>query len=137
MLVRACLSSCVAFISRIHSCCIHSLFMRHTHLLFASIVHGSDRPHSCILSLFSCISHSAWSFPDYSFFLPLACIKTSIQLHVQKITIYVSHSFIVRLSVLRPCLVSISLSIYHIHGLMLSSLFPLFFMYQVKYSAPH
>ena len=47
----------------------------------------SARLHSllhCILPLFACItSHEAWSLPDLSF--SLTCIKTGIQLYVQKI----------------------------------------------------
>lgn len=76
-----------------HSSMLHSITIHASH---SSIVHVSDGLHACILSLFSCISNSAWSFADHSFFL--ACIKTGTQPHVQEITIYASHSFIVHLS---------------------------------------
>lgn len=106
------------------------------------IIHVSARLHlfmRCILSLFSCISHSEWSLPDHSFFL--LCIKSRTQPHVQKTTIHASHSFIIHTSHVSgtrhtPLPFSVLLSMYHIHGLMLPSLFPLLFMYQVEYLAP-
>lgn len=63
-----------------------------------------------ILSLFSCIGHSAWSLPDQTFFL--ACIKTSTKLHVQEISIHAPHSSIVLVSITRHCALASSLFFY-------------------------
>ena len=112
--------------SRLHSFTIHALHSFIFHASHSSIVHVAAKLHffmRCILSLFSCIIHSAWSPPDQCSGDHYSCVA-------------LIHRSCLSYTLLRPRLVFVFPSMYHIHGLMLPRLFPLLFMYQVEYSAP-
>ena len=112
---------------------IHASYSFVVHVLHSSIDHLSASLNlfmRCILSLFSCISHSAWSPPDQCSGDHYSCVALIYFLCVALI-----HSCI-GYTALPPRLVSVFPFMYHIHGLMLPSLFPLLCMYQVEYSVP-
>ncbi len=135
----------VAFIY--HSCvavmyCIHSLFMRRTYFSFMRRTHFSFMCHIHPLFIYQLDFTYTFAASCLSFHVsatqPGTSLTSLFSWHVSRR----AHSTMFRRSLfMRRTHLSLMhrilpLSMYHILGLMLTSLFPLLFMYQVEYLAP-